>query len=309
MTLDQLRYFFETARFQHLGKAAKVIHISPSAISTAIASLESELGCALFERKRKSLILTNAGKALQNEAEKIFKQMAGIRKRITNSESSLSGHFRFGASPFLAPRHLSKACSEIQEIHKNLTFEVCSVATSQIVNDVVSGVFDLGVCFSPFRHPELDACVQHQGQLVIAVNKDHPLLKLSAREALKQFSRYSAVIHKDKPFVDLCESHPVFERYGVIPNIRFLFDSDDSAITRIKTSDSWTLIPDIVLKSYPKQVSPIKLPSDWNAPYTITTITRKARAQDPVLLKMKAAIGRRFRRIGLAKSKSVSTDI
>ena len=48
MNFDQLRYFVETARFEHIGKAAKSVAISPSAISHAIANLEDELGLDPF---------------------------------------------------------------------------------------------------------------------------------------------------------------------------------------------------------------------------------------------------------------------
>ena len=40
MKIDQLRYFFETARQGHIGRAANIVAISPSAISHSIAALE-----------------------------------------------------------------------------------------------------------------------------------------------------------------------------------------------------------------------------------------------------------------------------
>ena len=61
MTLDQLRYFLAAARFEHIGKAAQSVSISPSAISTAIAALEDELGCELFRREGKSIVLNVSG--------------------------------------------------------------------------------------------------------------------------------------------------------------------------------------------------------------------------------------------------------
>src|SRR4051812_42523995 len=102
MTLDQLRYFYEAARFEHVGKAAKFVHISPSAISASIATLESELDCQLFDRLGKSIVLTENGKKLKEEAEKIFDQVASIQTNVRGKAGHLSGDYRLGASHFLA---------------------------------------------------------------------------------------------------------------------------------------------------------------------------------------------------------------
>jgi LysR family transcriptional activator of glutamate synthase operon len=58
MKIDQLIYFAETAKEEHIGRAAKILGISPSAISHSIASLEGELQLKLFQKKGKNIFLT-----------------------------------------------------------------------------------------------------------------------------------------------------------------------------------------------------------------------------------------------------------
>ncbi len=55
MTLDQLQYFVEAARRQHIGQAARFLNISPSAISHSIAALEEEFGQSLFEKQGRQI--------------------------------------------------------------------------------------------------------------------------------------------------------------------------------------------------------------------------------------------------------------
>ena len=86
MTLDQLRYFHEAARFQHVGKAARFVHISPSAVSAAIAALEAELDCKLFDRQGKTIALTDQGKLLKERAEKLLEQVSGIKEVVHGKE-------------------------------------------------------------------------------------------------------------------------------------------------------------------------------------------------------------------------------
>ena len=72
MKLDQLTYFLEAARQEHIGKAARILAISPSAISHSIAALEEELGAPLFERKGKYIFLTNRGRRLMERAAELL---------------------------------------------------------------------------------------------------------------------------------------------------------------------------------------------------------------------------------------------
>lgn len=283
MTLDQLRYFYEAARFQHVGKASKFVHISPSAISAAIASLESELECRLFDRVGKSIVLTDTGARLKDEAEKLFEQIAAVKGRIHGKSGQLRGSYRLGASHFLAPHCLTKAWSRLQNEHPALTGEIRSLPTAQVVRELVTGALDFGLCFSPFRHPELQQIEIYRGRLVVAVRAGHPLLKLKGRKSIIGLADFPAVIHKGQPGIELCEAHPIFARYGVSPRIRLTFDSDACAVERVISSDSWTLIPDLVAQAYSKRVKLVSHPSDWDAVYVVALVFRNDRENKPII--------------------------
>lgn len=294
MTLAQLKYFYEAARFEHVGKAAKSVNISPSSISAAIASLEAELECLLFDRIGKSILLTDAGKKLKHEAEKVFDQITGIRGVIHGATGQLSGNYRLGASHFIASHFLTPAWSELQNQHSSLIGEICSLHTTHVLRDIASGALDLGLCFSPHPHPELKQVEVYRGKLVIAVRSGHPILKLSGRSAFRELSKLPAAIHKGQPGIDLCESHPVFLQYGVIPQIRFSFDSDACAIERVVSSDSWTLVPDLVAQRFSKRIKVINHPSDWNASYFIALVFRSDREHNSIVHAMTDLMLRSF---------------
>ncbi len=71
MEIYQLRYFIETAKRGALAPAAKILHVSISAVSRAISSLESHLDTKLFNRVGRRLKISGAGEAFRVQAEKI----------------------------------------------------------------------------------------------------------------------------------------------------------------------------------------------------------------------------------------------
>ena len=77
MELEQLNfhhlfYFWHVGKTGHLTRAATQLHTSQSALSTQIRSLEERLGNALFDRKGRQLVLTDAGELVMSYAENIF---------------------------------------------------------------------------------------------------------------------------------------------------------------------------------------------------------------------------------------------
>lgn len=80
-TLDQLRQFVLTADSGSFSEAARRLGKAQSAVSTAIALLEADLGLALFDRSRRNAQLTDAGALLLREARELLRQAQSLDQR------------------------------------------------------------------------------------------------------------------------------------------------------------------------------------------------------------------------------------
>lgn len=72
LNYHHLYYFWSVARIGNLTQAAKELHLSQSALSTQIKQLEHTINIELFERKGRTLALTDMGKRVQMYANDIF---------------------------------------------------------------------------------------------------------------------------------------------------------------------------------------------------------------------------------------------
>jgi DNA-binding transcriptional LysR family regulator len=286
MTLDQFRYFLAAARFQHVAKAAQSVAISPSAVSTAIATLEDELGCQLFRREGRSLVLNDQGTYLRDQLQVLFDHLATIEKDLSGADRAVQGSYRLGASHFLSARYLSRAFVALQRRHPNLDGDLCSLATAQGVSEVLAGTLDLALCISPLRHPDLRQVELHRGELRLTVRKGHPFLRRAKDSGLSALSDYPATIHKSAPGVDICELHPMFDKFGIRPDIRCQFDSDDQAIENLCHSDGWSLLPEVVVRACSTKLTAIPSPRGWDAPYTVAAVIRPHRAENETIIRL-----------------------
>lgn len=73
MELEQLRIFLAVAECCSFTGAARKLFVSHSTTSRAVAALERELGVRLFARDRHSVALTEAGKVLRAESERLLR--------------------------------------------------------------------------------------------------------------------------------------------------------------------------------------------------------------------------------------------
>lgn len=73
MNLQQLYYFRKLAEVQHYTEAAKALYITQPSLSDSIASLESELSVALFQKKGRNVQLTKYGENFPSMSISLWK--------------------------------------------------------------------------------------------------------------------------------------------------------------------------------------------------------------------------------------------
>lgn len=82
MELQQLRYFLEVARTQHISKSAQKLLIAQPALSQSIHRLEKELGVKLFEKVGRNIVLTPYGKHLQKRVEPLLNTLDTLPEEL-----------------------------------------------------------------------------------------------------------------------------------------------------------------------------------------------------------------------------------
>jgi LysR family transcriptional activator of nhaA len=96
LNYNHLRYFWAVAHNGNLTRTAEQLHVSQSALSLQIKKLEDQLGHALFDRRGKQLVLTEAGRVTLDHADVIFASGAELVNTLSG-EATASEVLRVGA--------------------------------------------------------------------------------------------------------------------------------------------------------------------------------------------------------------------
>ena len=196
MELDQVRYFLQVAQRGNFTRAAEDLTISQPALSRSIQKLEDELGQPVFERKTRSVSLTEAGVLLQSRAQQMLTILEDTKAEITDDGES--GRIRVGAIPTIAPYFLPDLLRQFSSEFPKATVIVQENTTDVLIKSCTQGEIDLAVLALPVPAKYLEVEELFEEELLVILPPDHPLVE-------KSRIRLSDV--EPLPFVLLDEAH------------------------------------------------------------------------------------------------------
>jgi DNA-binding transcriptional LysR family regulator len=145
MEIRTLRYFLETAREENMTRAANRLHISQSALSKQLKTLEEELGKKLFIRHSFSLELTEEGKLLKKRANDLIAMADKISDEFKTIDEIIGGNIYFGLAESYQIRYLARAIKRFKEKCPNLHYHITSGDTAQVIEKLDKGLIDFAV--------------------------------------------------------------------------------------------------------------------------------------------------------------------
>lgn len=172
LNLDQVHTFLAVAGHLHFGKAAEDLFISQSAVSASIAKLESQLRVPLFHRLGRRVQLTDAGRFLQREGQRLLDQARRLELDLEEFNGLRRGSLHLGASftvgNYWLPSHLAHFRERFPAIQMR-----CELGNADaILEGTNAGRFDLG--FLTGRPPAGSATVVGEESLTLVVGREHP---------------------------------------------------------------------------------------------------------------------------------------
>lgn len=175
VTLRQLRAFVAVAQDQSITRAAQRLHLTPSALSMLVSSLEGELAVRLFERTTRRLVLTEEGLELLPSVQKVFADLDHAFDGLRQLSERRSGRFAVATSPLLAATLLPLLLASFRNRFPGIQVDLFDLPVDAIARAVLDGQADFGVCTADQEIAGLVATTLYQDRLMLACLAEHPL--------------------------------------------------------------------------------------------------------------------------------------
>lgn len=176
MELHQLRYFVAVAREGSMTQAAASLFLAQPTLSIQIRKLEQEVGAKLFERLARQVVLTAAGEAFFEHAERALAEMARGRERVEEVVGLRDGRVAVGVLPSVGAYLLPPVLAAFRAEHPAVTVRLVEHDVSRDFEQLVqSGELDVAITRMPVTLAGLGCRTLVREPIVLLVPPGHRL--------------------------------------------------------------------------------------------------------------------------------------
>jgi len=174
-TLRQLQYLKLLAEHASFSRAAEAAHVSQPALSAGVQELERILGAPVVERTRGNVQLTAVGAEAVRRAEDVLARTEDLVEAARNAGKPLSGRFRLGVIPTVAPFLLPAKLPALKEAYPALRLFIREDLTPRLVAGLKAGQLDAAVIALPYSAQGVDHARIGDDEILAAAPVGHAL--------------------------------------------------------------------------------------------------------------------------------------
>ncbi|MGW1724111.1 LysR family transcriptional regulator [Streptomyces sp. NPDC002306] len=181
MELRHLQHFVAVAEDQHFTRAAERLLVSQSGLSASIRALERELRAPLFVRTTRRVTLTEAGRALLAEAERILAQVRSAHEAVAAVQGVLRGTLALGTEQCIAGVNVASLLATFRRRHPDVEIQLRQTGSGALAEEVAAGRLDLAFAYRTEADGDQLRSVSLAGEpMTLLCHPDHRLAAAGA---------------------------------------------------------------------------------------------------------------------------------
>ncbi|MER2552138.1 MAG: hydrogen peroxide-inducible genes activator [Thauera sp.] len=183
MTLTDLRYLVALAHERHFGRAAEKCHVSQPTLSVAVKKVEEELGIQLFERSASEVKITETGRRIVAQAERVLMEASQIPEIAAAGKDPLAGPLRVGVIYTIGPYLLPRLIPRVHQRAPRMPLIIQENFTARLAESLKRGELDVIIISLPFEEAGVVAQPVYDEPFRVLMPAGHPWTAERAIEA------------------------------------------------------------------------------------------------------------------------------
>lgn len=175
MTLQQLEYIVALDTHRHFVTAADSCFVTQPTLTLQIKKLENEMGTLIFDRSKHPIEPTKTGRQIINMARQILREVNGLKDFVNTEKDNLSGTFRIGVIPTVAPYLMPKFLKHFSDNNPKINLKVREIESEQIIHDIKHDLLDIGILATPLDENNIREIPLYNEPFLLYIAEQHPL--------------------------------------------------------------------------------------------------------------------------------------
>jgi LysR family transcriptional regulator, transcriptional activator of the cysJI operon len=239
---ESLKVFCDLVETKSFTKAAQANAVTQSAVSQTISALEAHFKSLLVERSKKNFRLTSEGQVLYDYSKRLLQSYGAIHSKMQELKDVVSGTIRLSTVYSIGLHDLPPYVKHFLKAFPEVNIHVEYRRASQVYEDVLANIVDLGLVAYPTPDPRLETVLLRQDRLVLVCAPQHPLAK---RKTVK----FSAL--NGQKFISFDPDTPtrkaldkIFKKHGVEAHHVMEFDNIETAKRAVEIDSGIAIVPE-----------------------------------------------------------------
>ena len=238
--LTDLKVFLAVAAQRSLSGGAEIVHMTAPSASYRLKNLEQAMGCMLFERTTKGMVLTAAGITVKKFAEQIMSNVDRLESEVSRHRIGVSGNIRlFANSSTLSG--LTSLLGNYLSSYPNVSIDLVEHLSEDIVKAVLAGNADIGLVAGPVDTIGLESIEYGEDELIFITPPHHPLLEDSHTTLANAISYDLVSVGRETSNFKYLLSFA--QNIGITPRVRVHAPSFDAVINCVRDGAGIALAP------------------------------------------------------------------
>ncbi|KGX91310.1 LysR family transcriptional regulator [Pontibacillus halophilus JSM 076056 = DSM 19796] len=277
MDVRQLQYFIEVAKQGSFTKASQALHLSQPALSKMIRNLETELDVTLLDRSKKQIHLTDSGKVVYEQAQRVMGMMDDLTSSLYDTVHLKKGTIHFGLPPLIGTLFFPEIIAEFRKRYPGLSIKISEFGAIKVERTVEDGDNDLGVTVGPVDDTLFHSYPLNKEPMKVALPYHHPLAHRETIKLAELRDEKFIFFHEDFAMHEMIRQQCIEK--GFEPDVELETSQWDFMVEMIGANIGIAILPQSICEriSTPK-VTSIPL-TDPVIPWDLQIIMRKDRYQ------------------------------
>ncbi|MST94201.1 MAG: LysR family transcriptional regulator [Pedosphaera sp.] len=177
MQIESLKVFCDLAETESFTKSALINHVTQSAVSQQISSLERTFKSLLIERSKKKFRLTREGQVLYEYSKQMIQTYDSLFHKLQEVKDIISGTIRVSTIYSVGLHDLPPYLKKFLKAYPTVNVHIEYRRSNQVYDDVLGNIVDLGLVAYPAQDTKLEIVPLRKDMLVLICHPQHPFAK------------------------------------------------------------------------------------------------------------------------------------
>jgi DNA-binding transcriptional LysR family regulator len=253
MQIQNLKVYCDLAETESFTKTAQINAVTQSAVSQTLTALERTFKSLLVERTKKTFRLTREGQVVYESSKEILQTYAALDSKLLELKDIISGSIRVATIYSIGLHDLPPYIKQFMQSHPTMNMHVEYRHASQVYDDVLSNIVDLGLVAYPVKDAKLEIVPLHKDPLVLICHPQHPFAKLKGIKVKELANQKMVGSTQKEPTRNALDK--ILRQNGVQAQYSMEFDNVETVKRAVEIDGGVAIVPEVTVRQEVAQKS------------------------------------------------------